>query len=331
MHVKTTEGVLKARAAMEEAVRAYFNSEGFVEVTTPVALPFPNLDPNIRPLSLLIRDFSGRPGRHWLHTSPELTMKKLIARGSGDIFQLTPVFRDEEVTPQHRCEFNMLEWYRTGADYEQVMEDTLNVIEKTCRSVRGSTSLSRSGKQWRLSGPWENVTMLEVFGRHAGVESFTGPAMVSALQALGCSPGRDDSLEDLFFKLYLDFVEPELGKEKPTIVRDFPRFLGTMAREKPGRPDILERFEVFIDGLELANGYSELTDARELKRRMELVRESLERDGVDGLFVDEDFLDAVRHLPDCAGVSLGMDRLAMLLLDADDISQVVFPFTENTT
>jgi len=316
---------------MEMAVRAHFDSEGFVEVTTPSALPFPNLDPHIRPVPLMIRDFSGRPNRHWLHTSPEISMKKLVARGAGNIYQMGPVYRDEEITPHHRCEFTMLEWYRTGADYEDGIVDTVNVISRVCRSVRGSTCFSRSGRDWDLAGPWEDVTMLEVFGRYAGVDSFTEPAMVSALKALGHSDQRETSLEDLFFRLYIEVVEPELGKEKPTIVRNFPDFLGTMARPKPGSPGVLERFEVFIDGLELANGYSELTDVQELKRRMELVRESLSADGVEGLAIDEEFISAVPNLPDCAGVSLGMDRLAMLLLEADDIGQVVYPYSGTTT
>ncbi len=331
MHVQSINRVLHARAALEGAVRAYFNGEGFLEVTTPAALPFPNLDPHIRPIPLSIRDFSGRIHRHWLHTSPELSMKKLVARGAGDIYQIGPVFRDEEITPHHRSEFSMLEWYRTGADYDEVIEDTVNVIKSCCRSLQGSTRFSRSGRDWDLAGPWEDLTMLEVFGRYAGVDSFTESAMTSALQAAGYAGGLGAGLEDLFFRIYVDIVEPELGKEKPTIVRDFPDFLGTMARPKPGPPGFLERFEVFIDGLELANGYSELTEAEELRGRMERVRVSLESDGVEGLAIDGDFLDAVRGLPDCAGVSLGMDRLAMLLLGANDISQVVFPFDMETT
>jgi len=323
--------VLKARAAMEKAVRAYFDMEGFMEVTTPIALPFPNLDPNIRPVPLMIRDFSGCPHRHWLHTSPELSMKKLIALGAGSIFQLAQVFRDEESTVHHRCEFTMLEWYRMGADYEDAIQDAVKIIQKACRSVRGSSSLSRSGTVWDLAAPWEDMTMLEAFSRYAGVDSFSKQEMTAALGKRGYSCDPDAGPEDSFFRLYVDVVEPELGREKPTIVRDFPDFLGTMARPKPGSPGVLERFEIFIDGLELANGYSELTDAQELRRRMERVRESLESDGVQGLVIDDGFLEAVRRLPDCAGVSLGMDRLAMLLLEADDIGQVVFPYSGITT
>jgi lysyl-tRNA synthetase class 2 len=316
---------------MAKAVRAYFDSEGFVEVTTSIALPFPNLDPNIRPVSLMIRDFSGHPHRHWLHTSPELSMKKLMALGAGSIYQMGQVFRDEETTSRHRCEFTMLEWYRMGADYEDAIQDTINIIRKACRSVRGSSSLSRSGKVWDLASSWEVVTMLEAFSRYAGVDSFSKPVMITALEMRGYSCDPETDPEDLFFRLYVDVVEPELGKDRPTILKDFPDFLGTMARPKAGSPEILERFEIFVDGLELANGYSELTDAQELKRRMERVRESLGSNGVEELAIDDNFLDAVRHLPDCAGVSLGMDRLAMLLLEADDIGQVVFPYSGKTT
>jgi lysyl-tRNA synthetase class 2 len=330
VYVKNTGEVLKARAAMKKAVRAYFDSEGFTEVTTPIALPFPNLDPNVRPVPLMIRDFSGHPHRHWLHTSPELSMKKLVALGAGSIYQMGQVFRDEEATSAHRCEFTMLEWYRMGADYEVAIQDTVKIIQETCRSVRGSSSLSISGTAWDLAAPWEDITMLEAFSRYAGIDSFSNQEMIPALEKRGYSHDPETDSEDLFFRLYIEVVEPELGRVKPTIVRDFPDFLGTMARPKPGSPGILERFEIFINGLELANGYSELTDAQELRQRMERVRGSLESDGVEGLTIDDGFLEAVRQLPDCAGVSLGMDRLAMLLLEADDISEVTFPYGEST-
>ena len=315
---------LEALAVMRKAARAYFAAEGFEEVMTSALLPFPNLDPNVRPVPVSINSPDGQR-RLWLHTSPELSMKKLLAEGSGSIFQICPVYRDEEPTPQHRREFNMLEWYRADADYEAAMEDTMRVLRKMCMGVSGSMVINRAGVKFDLDGHWEVMTMASAFRSYAGVESFTPLEISSALKARGYRCSRNDGREELFFRLYVDAVEPHLGRTAPTIVKDFPDFLGSMAKPKPGCPGILERFEVFIGGFELANGYSELTDGEELGRRMEKVRESLAADGVDGLEVDKEFLDAVGRLDPCAGVSVGMDRLAMLLLGTEDIGEVIFP------
>jgi lysyl-tRNA synthetase class 2 len=323
--------ILEARAAIEKAVRVYFDDEGFVEVTTPVAVPHPNLDPNVYPVPLTVKDFQGRSNVLWLHTSPELSMKKLLAMGSGNIYQVGPVFRDGERTKKHRCEFSMLEWYRTHGDYEEAMRDTIRVFRAACRAVSGEEMVVYQGTHYDLAEPWDELTMAEVFYKYAGVGSWDPVELQEALEEAGCSVGRDSTIRDLFFQLYMERVEPFLGIERPLIVRDYPDFLGTMARPRPDDPNVLERFEVYIGGMELANGYSELTDPVELEKRMIEVLGDLENGGMRGLSVDGEFLEAVKNIPPCAGVSVGMDRLAMIVLDADDISQVVFPYGEKTT
>ena len=137
--------ILETRAAMEEAIRVWFDEEGFVKVTTPIVLPHPNLDPNVYPVAVSIRDFGGRPNDFWLHTSPELSMKKLLAMGSGSIYQIVPVFRDGENTHLHRCEFSMLEWYRVHADYEDAIRDTIRVMRAVCRAVTGEERTTFAG------------------------------------------------------------------------------------------------------------------------------------------------------------------------------------------
>jgi len=316
---------------MENAVRAYFNGEGFVEVATPVAVPHPNLDPNIRPVPVDLAGFSGEPGRRWLHTSPELSMKKLVARGSGSIYQIAPVFRDEEHTSLHRCEFTMLEWYRVEADYEDAIRDTIRVIRAACGAVTHSRDLAFGGRTYDLEDRWEEITMTEAFERYAGIGSLSRDDLAGALEDRGYTVRADAAIEDLFFHLYIEAVEPSLGVVRPTIVKDYPAFLGTMARPREDDPLLLERFEVYLGGLELANGYSELIDSLELAARMEKVLVDLSADGARGLTLDEGFLEAMVDMPPCSGVSVGMDRLAMLALDARDISQVVFPFEERTT
>jgi len=328
MELKT---ILETRAAVKWAVRTWFDEEGFVEVTTPVAVPHPNLDPNVCPVSVTVRDFKGRPHDLWLHTSPELSMKKLLSRGSGNIYQIGPVFRDGEWTRQHRWEFTMLEWYRVQADYEEAMRDTIRVFRTACRAVTGDERVAFQGTTYDLAGPWEEMTMAEAFYRYAGVESWDPEELMGALEDLGCRAESKSTVQDLFFALYVDRVEPMLGVDRPVIVRDFPAFLGTMARPRPDDPRVLERFEVYIGGMELANGYSELTDPAELEGRMEEVLRGLEAEGLRGLTVDDQFIEAVNNLPPCAGVSVGMDRLCMILTDSEDISQVVFPYEHATT
>lgn len=329
--MRDLRGILEARTAIEEAVRAYFNDEGFVEVTTPALIEHPNLDPNIRPVPVDIADLSGVLRRHWLHTSPELTMKKLLARGCGSIYQITPVYRDEEHTRLHRNEFSMLEWYRVDADYEDAIRDTIRLIRAVCRAVIDEEKLIFHGRYYDLEDQWDEITMAEAFGRYAGVGSLNHDDLAEALENLGYRPDPEAATEDLFFHVYVEAVEPYLGMERPTIIKDYPSFLGTMARPREDDPHTLERFEVYIAGLELANGYTEHTDAVELAARMEKVAMEMGANGVEGLTIDDDFLEAMADLPPCAGVSVGMDRLAMLALDAQDISQVVFPYEKQTT
>lgn len=316
---------------MEKAVRAYFDEEGFVEVTTPAVVEHPNLDPNIRPIPVSISDLSGGSYRHWLHTSPELSMKKLLTKGSGSIYQIGPVFRDEEHTRLHRCEFSMLEWYRVDAGYEDAIRDTIRVVRAGCQAVTDEQEFIFGGRYYDLGDQWEEITMAEAFERYAGVDSLTQDDLAEALENMGYRVGAEPCIEDLFFRVYVEAVEPSLGVERPTIVKDYPSFLGTMARPREDDPRLLERFEVYIAGLELANGYTELTDSVELANRMEKVLVDLGKDGVEGLTIDDQFLEAMLDLPPCAGVSVGMDRLAMLALDALDISQVIYPFEERTT
>lgn len=311
---------------MEGAIRAYFNGEGFIEVTTASLVEHPNLDPNIRPVPVNIADPSGKPYHRWLHTSPELSMKKLLARGSGNIYQIGPVFRDGEHGHLHRCEFSMLEWYRVDADYEDAIRDTIRIVRSACLAVTGSEVLTLHGSTFDLEDRWEEMTMAEAFESYAGVDSLTRESLAAAMEDLGYRVDPESGVEELFYHLYVEAVEPHLGIERPTILKDYPSFLGTMAKTREDDPRLLERFEIYIAGLELANGYTESSDAVELAERMERVVADFESDGLPGLSIDEEFLEAMAHLPPCAGVSVGMDRLAMLALDLDDISHVVFPF-----
>jgi lysyl-tRNA synthetase class 2 len=316
--------LLRARAALEAAVRSFFAGRGFLEVTTPVAQPHPNLDPHVRPVPVTLSDPSGSAGRYWLQTSPELAMKKLVARGSGSIFQIARVFRDGEVSPRHRPEFSMLEWYRVGAGWREAVRDAREVMTEASRAVTGGTVVRRGGRDCDLGGEWEELTVAQALRRETGAASLARADLAVALLARDVPLRGDEPRDELFFRLYLE-AEPAFGAERPMTVTGFPSFLGTMARPVPGEGETLERFELYAGGMELANGYGELTDRAELAKRLEETRLTLEDEGVAGLTLDPGFLDAVEDLPACAGVSVGLDRLLMLLLGKEDISEVL-PF-----
>jgi lysyl-tRNA synthetase class 2 len=253
-------------------------------------------------------------------------MKKLLALGSGNIFQIGPVFREEELTSLHRNEFTMLEWYRVQADYEDAIRDVIRVIRSACRAASDADEITFGERTFDLLEPWEEITVAQAFERYAGVETLTRSGLADAMEEMGYTIKDDPPMEDLFFHVYVESVEPHLGIERPTIIKDYPSFLGTMAKPTTEDSRILERFEVYIGGLELANGYTELRDSVELARRMEKVLVELAADGIKGLTMDDEFLQAMADMPPCTGVSVGMDRLAMLALDLDDISKVVYPF-----
>ncbi len=314
--------LLRARSAMEAAVRSFFAARGFLEVSTPAALPHPNLDPHVRPVPLVLRDPAGSPRPFWLQTSPELSMKKLVARGSGSIFQIARVFRDGEVSPRHRPEFSMLEWYRVGGGWRDVLRDAREVMAEAARAVTGGTTVRFGGRGCDLAGEWEETTVAEALRRRTGAKSLARKDLADALRARGMPPRGDEPRDELFFRLYLE-AEQSFGTDRPAALTGFPSFLGTMARPVPGDEDTLERFELYAGGMELANGYGELTDRAEQERRLEETRQTLEGEGVAGLTMDREFLEAVGELPPCAGVSIGLDRLLMLLLGKEDISGVL--------
>ncbi|MCX7702767.1 MAG: EF-P lysine aminoacylase EpmA [Planctomycetota bacterium] len=298
---------VEARSLLLKSVREFFYKEGFLEVETPIMVSYQCLDPNIKDLSVVVQDFSGRKQKFFLSASPENEMKKMLAAGFERIFQITRGFRDGEVTRTHNPEFTILEWYRKDADYNDMMEDTVALIQ-TVANALGKEEISYQGMKCALFEEWEKLSLSEAFRRYAGAELFSE---------------RED-WEDWFFKTLIEKVEPKLGMGRPTFLYDYPKRLGTMAKEKEGRADLLERVELYICGMELADGYSELTEAEEQERRF---REASER---EGKIMDVELLDALKKgLPRCAGIALGIDRLLMLFIDAPSIADVLSPNFSN--
>lgn len=314
--------ILRRRSMILERTRAFFRRKGFMEVDPPIAVPYPNIDPNVFPV--VLSDAAGRASKRFLHTSPEISMKKLLAAGSGNIFFLGKVFRDREGSPLHHPEFTMLEWYRVGEPVEAVMEDVEALARELAGEIHGKEEISLGGEAVSLSGRWARLELSDLFTDLLGAP-MTGDeeALGSALVLKGIRPGDTETWEDLFFRACIDVIEPALSGKGTVFLTGFPSALAGMARRRKGNDGICERFEGYICGLELVNGYEELTDPAEQEERLRQLASRHEKQTGIALPVDPDFLDALRHgLPPCSGAALGFDRLAMLLLGKETIADV---------
>jgi lysyl-tRNA synthetase class 2 len=266
-------------------------------------------------------------------------MKRLLAAGLPRIFQLARVFRNEELSPTHNPEFTMLELYRAGTDYRGVMEDLERVVEACARALSpvGAARPLRSEAPLDLAAPFDRLTVAEAFRRHAGIDlSACGDdagRLAEAARRAGLDPGPPgEPFDDVFFRVMLDAVEPRLGTARPVFLVDWPAPMAALSRLRSDDPSVAERFELYAGGLELANGFSELTDAVEQRRRVVREQEERRRLGVAVPPLDERFLDALGRMPDAGGVAVGLDRLLMLLVGAESIGDVLlFPAGEFPT
>lgn len=302
--------LLRRRNLLAAAVRAFFTGRGYMEVETPYAVPAPGEEVHLR----------ARPaGDKWLHTSPEFAMKKLLAGGSGPIFQLARVWRDEPWSDTHAPEFTMLEWYDLHADMNLLMNETFALLQAVL-----PPSVAYKDIVTKLDHP-EFLSVAEAFTRYVGADvlATAGDAPALARQAQATLRAGED-WEDLFFRLLLERVEPHLGRERATFLTYWPAAQAALARRSPQDPRVAERFELYVCGMELANAFVELTDAAE--QRMRFTQDRARRHGLygDDWPLDEIFLDAVAALPHCAGIALGFDRLAMLAAGARRITDVLW-------
>lgn len=296
-------------------MRAFFDARSVLEVETPQLSAAAATDLHLDSLPVTIPG----AGLRWLHTSPEFPMKRLLAAGYGDIWQLARVFRGAECGRRHNPEFSLLEWYRVGWDAAALMGE----VDALLRALAaGRVEL----------GATERLSYRAAFLAHAGFDPFTAPAseIVGALAATGAAPPQDlheDRAAALDLALAL-LVEPRFDPACPTFVYDFPASHAALARLRPGDPPVAERFELFLGGMELANGFRELTDAAEQAGRFAADLAARRARGLADLPVDERLLAALAHgLPDASGVALGFDRLVMILAAADHIDAVLaFPW-----
>ncbi|MCC8428177.1 EF-P lysine aminoacylase GenX [Reyranella aquatilis] len=312
---------LEARARLLASMRRWFAAEGFLEVETPILQVAPGAEVHLTGFATEWELPDGEARERWLHSSPEFAMKKLLAGGLPRIFQFARVFRNAEGSALHHPEFTMLEWYRTGVGYEAIMDDCAALL-----ACLGVDELQWDGQVCDPHAQPERLTVAEAFARHAGVDLFATAGNAEALSgASGVPMHAGDSWEDVFFRIMFEKIERRLGMGRPTILCEYPISMAALARAKPGDPRVAERFELYVCGVELANAFGELTDARIQRERLEA-----DMDLKDRLYgvrwpVDEDFLAALDHgLPDCSGIAMGFDRLAMLATGASRIEDVLW-------
>jgi len=287
---------LQQRARILQGIRQFFIIKGYLEVETSHRIPTPAPESHIDAIS---------SGQWFLHTSPELCMKRMMAAGYEKIFQICRCWRERERGSLHLPEFTLLEWYRAGNDYHSLMGECEELIRFVARTIGLEQKLIFRSHEIDLSEPWERISVKEAFGRYS---------QTSVTEALE---------QNLFDEIMVQDIEPRLGVEKPTFIYDYPAERGALARLKQDDPSVAERFELYIGGLELANGFSELVDSEEQRRRFQLENRNRQFIGKRIYSMPDKFLDELDSMPPSAGIALGVDRLVMVFLNAETIDEVV--------
>lgn len=325
------QAFLRSRGRIKSAVRKWFEAQGFVEVETACLQTSPGNEAHLHAFKteLIGTDL----GRHplYLHTSPELACKKLLAAGETKIFSLGPVFRNKERGPLHAPEFTILEWYRVGEPYEQLMEDCASLLKLAAEvadnrfvSYRGVTSNPRTAP--------EQLTVAQAFSRYAGIDILATISkdgndrerFAEMAEVAGITVRADDTWSDIFSKVLTAQIEPKLGNSRATLLTEYPVSEAALARTCKQDARVAERFELYCCGVELANGFGELSDPVEQRRRLEAEMTKKEDRYGERYPLDEDFLAALAHMPEASGCALGFDRLVMLATGATHIDQVIW-------
>ncbi len=326
---------LAARGRITATLRAWFGSRGFVEVETPILQVSPGNETHLHALATEIIAPDGGRSRRYLHTSPEFACKKLLAAGEPKIFTFARVFRNRERGPLHHPEFTMLEWYRANEPYETLMEDCAALLAETAKAAgNNATPL----KEWRfkeraadpLAAP-ERLSVADAFTRFAGIDimaTLSGSQpntakLAEAARAAGIRLADDDTWSDIFSRVLVERVEPQLGIGRPTLLDEYPMPEAALARPAKD-PRLAQRFELYACGVELANGFGELTDPVEQRARFERAMAERQRIYGERYPIDPDFITALARMPPASGIALGFDRLVMLATGAARIEQVLW-------
>ena len=324
--------LLLARNRIQAGIRGWLAERDFVEVDPCALQVSPGNEAHLHAFATEAIGHDGTPRAMYLHTSPEFAMKKLLAAGEPRIAAFAHVWRNRERGSTHSPEFTMLEWYRAGEDYTVLMQDCAAFLQ-IAATATGAKTLQNKGITCDPFAPFERLSVAEAFTRHAGIDLLAtcgagGTTDAAALRAQCATQGirlsDDDTWSDMLSKVLVERVEPHLGHGRPTMLDRYPAAEAALARPAADDPRVAERFEVYACGIELANGFGELTDPAEQRRRFIAEMDEKERVYGERYPLDEDFLAALAFMPPASGIALGFDRLVMLATGAPRIDDVLW-------
>ena len=323
---------LMARNRIKGAIGAWFSQADFLEVECSILQVSPGNEAHLHAFATERVFPDGRRMPLYLHTSPEFTAKKLLAAGEERIYTLGPVFRNREFGARHACEFTMLEWYRVRETYERLMEDCAELLALAADAADARLLRHRGIECDPFLEP-ERVTVAEAFERRGGIDllatiaangSVDRDGLAAQAEAKGIRIAFDDSWSDIFSRIIVEMVEPHLGIGRATLLCEYPVVEAALARPKAADPRVAERFELYACGVELANGFGELTDPAEQRRRFNAEMDEKQRVYGERYPIDEDFLAALAIMPEASGIALGFDRLVMLATGAPRLDMVIW-------
>jgi lysyl-tRNA synthetase class 2 len=323
---------LLARGRIREAIRRWFEGQGFIEVDTAPLQVSPGNETHLHAFATELIGTDGARRTIYLHTSPEFACKKLLAAGEEKVFTFAPAFRNRERGSLHHPAFTMLEWYRAGEPYERLMHDCAALMRVATEAAGASNTFTHCERSIDPFAEPERLTVAEAFHRFAGIDllatlSGTAPdrdAFRSASARVGIKTADDDTWGDVFSRVLVERIEPRIGDGRANLLTEYPACQAALARPKPSDARVAERFELYACGVELANAFGEFTDPAEQRRRLEAEMAEKQRIYGERYPIDEDFLAALAHMPQASGAAMGFDRLVMLATGARHIEQVLW-------
>lgn len=326
-HIITHKHQLDLRFAILRWTREYFWSNGFTEIETPILLRLPGQEPYLSPMQVTLHNEKGKEYRGYLHTSPEYTMKKMLAAGYTNIFFLGKVFRDyESFGGTHNPEFTMIEWYRANADMYAIMDDVEGLLNYLTEKIQNNIN-----GQNKIQNPKSKITnqrshMRELWQEYTNINldlNLTQETLYETLKQRGLNVTPDEPYEDLFYRIFLNEIEPHLGKNGPQIVHHYPHPMAALSKHSTIDIGYAERFEVYWNGMELGNAFSELTDPVEQKNRLLEEQKQRKEAGKDIYDIDQEFINALGHMPPSGGIAMGVDRIISALTSCQKIDDVL--------
>lgn len=313
-HIRNNKNNLVLRSNIIKGIREFFWSKDFLEVETPLILALPGQEPYLSPMKVEVQNERGEKYQGYLHTSPEYTMKKMLSSGFSNIFSICKCFRNNEsFGGTHNPEFTMIEWYRAEADFYKIMDD----VENLFAGLSHDFGVSKNKKFTRIH-------MRDLWKKYADADLddyLDKEKMFELCVKKNYKPGKDEKYEDLFYRIFLNEIEPKLVE--PTIVHHYPAQMAALAKISDKDKNYAERFEVYVDGMEIANAFSELTDAKEQLKRLKEEQKLRRLEGKDVYDIDMEFIEALKTMPRSAGIALGVDRLVQVLGGCKNIDNVL--------